>query len=85
MALNWERGVPDEEGYWLRVTAGHTIQLKLVYRENEIPRLKGELVIFWGWSGEQSLQVISSSEMQHKLSHFYWYGPIPRPTEEAMQ
>lgn len=73
--LKWKKQVPNEEGYWLRVNAGHRVQLHKVWHEF------GSLQIMWGWGSKELCKV---KDIKAKLRYFYWYGPLPEPPEEAL-
>lgn len=72
----WEKQVPNEAGYWLRVNAGHQVQLHQVIRINNV------LKIAWGWSGNKKL--CNVVDIADKLKCFYWRGVIPEPPEQAL-
>jgi hypothetical protein len=80
--LEWKKQVPNEEGYWLRVNAGHGVQLHRVWFEPLIPRFKDKLIIKWGWGGNQNLCTVES--IKEKLEYFYWCGPVLNPPKEAL-
>lgn len=85
--MKWEKKVPDKPGYWLRVNAGHSVQLHKVCLGDKLlgkPRA-GKLTIQWGWSGETRECLIASEIMQCKMKHFYWYGPLKFPLAEALE
>lgn len=76
----WEKQIPNKEGYWLRVNAGHQVSLHKVWKY-ELNPYKNKLVILWGWSGEKGILLVDSEEGKIKLSDWLWYGPILFPVE----
>ena len=69
--MKWTRKPPNRPGYYLRLNAGHTIQVHHIMRSS-----RGKLKIDWGWSGEEKLMDVKGNP---KLKGWQWYGPIPHP------
>lgn len=80
----WKKQVPNVAGYWLRVNAGHKVQLHLVFTTYRDPKWKKSegLEIYWGWGGSQKLCRVEN--IKHRLKEFYWCGPLPEPPEEIL-
>ena len=76
--MEWKKQIPDKAGYWLRVNAGHSVEMHKVFKD--FPH-DNKLTIYWGWS-PQSKSLIEG--IKRKLKHFYWYGPLPEPPENAL-
>lgn len=75
--MEWQKQIPNKPGYWMRVNAGHRIQLHHIFDDTG----RG-LELYWGWGGDSRL--IRISEIKDKLKYFYWYGPLPEPPKEAL-
>ncbi len=73
--MEWKKQIPNKAGYWLRVNAGHNVQLHHIWETQG-------LRIIWGWGGSEKLMLVEG--IRDRLKHFYWYGPLPEPPEEAM-
>ena len=76
--MKWAKQIPNKAGYWLRVNAGHRVQLHLIGNFSA----KKELEIYWGWGGEE--QICRIKDIENKLDCFWWYGPLPRPPKCAL-
>ena len=81
--MEWKKQVPNKAGYWLRVNAGHRVQLHLIApmalftgREDK------QLSIYWGWSGHEEPKRLE--DIKDKLKCFYWCGSIPEPPKEIL-
>lgn len=74
--MKWEKQVPNKAGWWLRVNAGHRVQLHRVFGDFR------SLEIIWGWSGKQGPCKIK--DIEEKLKYFFWCGPLPEPPAEAL-
>lgn len=72
----WKKQIPNAVGYWLRVNAGHRVQLHKIFE------LDGELMLIWGWGGNEVPCVVE--QIREKLKSFYWCGPLPEPPKEAL-
>ena len=73
----WKKQIPDKAGYWLRVNAGHRVQLHHIVDDWG----KG-LELFWGWGGSEKLMLVK--DIKDRLKQFYWCGPLPFAPEEAL-
>lgn len=73
--MEWKKQIPNNDGYWLRVNAGHRVQLHQVFD------LDG-LRIVWGWGGQEKVMLIEN--IKDRLEHYYWYGPLPVPPKKAL-
>ncbi len=69
--MDWIKKVPDKPGYWLRVNAGHRVQLHLIEKRED-----GALVIWWG--GADVMKINSRMrQWKYRMGSWWWYGPIP--------
>ena len=75
--IKWEKQIPDKAGYWLRVNAGHRIEVKQVFDEGY------GLEIIWGWGGSQ--KVCKVKDVEERLRSFFWFGPILEPPKKAFE
>lgn len=76
--LEWKLKAPHCKGYWLRVNAGHRVELHQIIEIDGVPS------IMWGWSGSQALISIVDERWVDKLGSFWWLGPLPDPPENAL-
>jgi len=74
--IEWKKQIPNKPGYWMRVNAGHRVQLHHVHKA-------GGLRISWGWTGEEKLKLVK--DIEDKLKYFWWCGPYPEPPKEALE
>lgn len=81
--LVWKKQIPNKAGYWLRVNAGHRVQLHRIYKADKIMPNAGKLCICWGFDGGTEV-LLNEPKMQEKMKYFYWYGPLPIPPKEAL-
>ena len=81
--MEWKKQIPNKAGYWLRVNAGHRVQLHQVFMTYRDPKWKeGKgLEIYWGWGGSQKPCRIK--DIKDRLKLFYWYGPLIEPPNSA--
>lgn len=79
--LEWKKQIPNQVGYWLRLNAGHRVQLHHVYKTyRDRFGKKGEgLEMYWGWGGGMKSNRIDT--IKDRLELFYWYGPLPEPPD----
>ncbi len=74
--MEWEKKIPDQPGYWLRVNAGHKVQLHLIEKRKD-----GALVIWWGGADVMKLNS-RMKQWEYRMGFWQWYGPIPEPKIE---
>ena len=77
--LQWKKQPPNKEGHWLRVNAAGRVELHCIFKDSPHDQ---KLSIYWGWS-PQSKQLIKN--IKAKLICFWWYGPLPKPPNEAVE
>ena len=74
----WKKQIPNKSGYWMRVNAGHRVEMSKVFKDSPHDN---KLTIYWGHS-PQSKSLIEN--IKDKLKYFYWYGPLPEPPDIAL-
>ena len=84
--MSWAKQLPNKPGYWLRVNAGHRVQLHKIWEDTgpHKGKIRPGLYVIWGWSGEERPCRIDEPKMEQKLKSFWWYGPLPLPPKEAL-
>ena len=82
--MKWSQAAPKEAGYYLRVNAGHRVQLEQAHYF-DLDGFCG-IKIFWSHRGSEKWLPVDNANIQHGPAGsggWWWYGPIPKPPKEA--
>ena len=73
--MEWTREIPTRPGYYLRLNAGHLVELRHFYKY----RGGRYLCVRWGWYGEEREINSRMKRWKYRLNGWQWFGPIPEP------